>query len=121
MRVVPDMSQRTTNSDILGAAGNNLSDEGPEVSPERSANDTASSKATDSPSKSLCSSSSTSAENLGVELNVSSFGIFVSLEFSWYSGYTGCHNSMHVIIPCVNIEQINSETYCSASELHHLQ
>ena len=25
--------------------------------------------------------------------------------------YTGCHNSVHVIIPCVNIEQTNSETY----------
>ena len=96
MRVAPDMSQRTTNSDILGAAGNNLSDEGPEVSPERSANDTASSKATDSPSKSLCSSSSTSAENLGVELNVSSFG------FSCHWSFRGIVVTQVVTILCMS-------------------
>ena len=60
------MAQRNS-SDLLAATGTiNLSEDICENN-ERSGNDT-SSKGTESPSKSLCSSSSTSAENLEMKV-----------------------------------------------------
>lgn len=100
------MAQRS-GTDGLGSS--NIQEDGPENISGRSGNDN-SSKETESPSKSLCSSSSTSAENMGIELKVSIVACIMTCncnminKFISLSQYTKKNLSVifvSLVLPCV--------------------